>query len=105
MVLDPRLPLVHSSGLKSSPVGTLGKKYVDLGGMFTPAAAICSHLLDGGRAQEEGGVVLAGEHELAAPRRPCGVAQAAQVARCRPRVRPSGPLRTSASSTAVSSRR
>src|SRR6266536_4389230 len=30
----------YSSGLKSNPVGTLGKKYVDLGGMFTPAAAM-----------------------------------------------------------------
>src|SRR5215216_3801807 len=31
--------LRYSSGLKSNPVGTLGKKYVDFGGMFTPAAA------------------------------------------------------------------
>ena len=28
------------SGLNSSPVGTFGKKYVDFGGMLTPAAAM-----------------------------------------------------------------
>src|ERR671931_314151 len=31
--------LRYSSGLKSNPVGTLGKKYVDFEGTFTPAAA------------------------------------------------------------------
>src|SRR5262245_32009952 len=30
----------YSNGLNRSPVGTLGKKYVDFGGMFTPAAAM-----------------------------------------------------------------
>src|SRR6476620_7827223 len=38
-ILINLLPVVYSSGLNRSPVGTLGKKNVDFGGMFTPAAA------------------------------------------------------------------
>ena len=34
------LSSIQVSGLNSSPVGTFGKKYVDLGGMLTPVAAI-----------------------------------------------------------------
>ena len=63
MLFDAPAPR-YSSGLNSSPVGTFGKKYVDLGGMFTPAAAISRTCSTGVDAQEEGGVVLAREHEL-----------------------------------------
>src|SRR3954468_11284650 len=35
-----RLPARYSSGLKTRPVGILGKKYVVFGGMLTPVAAI-----------------------------------------------------------------
>ena len=48
---------IMTSGLNSSPVGTFGVKKVDLGGMFTPAAAISRIWLDRRAAQEEGGVV------------------------------------------------
>src|ERR1700689_1098016 len=34
------LDLFYARRLNTRPVGTLGKKYVDFGGMFTPAAAI-----------------------------------------------------------------
>ena len=34
-----RVPNCYSSGLKTRPVGTFGKKYVDFGGIDSPASA------------------------------------------------------------------
>ena len=51
--------------LNSIPVSTLGKKYVDFGGMFSPAAATCAYLFDRGSGHEERRVGLAALDALA----------------------------------------
>ncbi len=54
----------YSSGLNSSPVGTLGKKYVDFGGMFTPAAAISRTCSTGVARRKNAASYSPDEHEL-----------------------------------------